>query len=103
MFRRRRQPPPTEQPWAPENTAGRLRRALAVPGPHDARVGHRRTYEANTDPTRIGLAVGARPAPAATAEVPAGHRANVLLLPRAASRPQPQAATGARRARGGAR
>jgi len=54
MFRRRR---PTDAEWQVEDTAGRLGRALARPGPHEDRIGHHRTQEGNRDASRKGLAL----------------------------------------------
>ncbi len=58
MFRRRR---PTDAEWQVEDTAGRLGRALARPGPHEDRIGHHRTQEGNRDASRKGLALVASP------------------------------------------
>ena len=40
-----------------ENVAQRLARALAVPGPHDERIGHHRTHEGNVDASLVGRAL----------------------------------------------
>jgi hypothetical protein len=55
MFFRRY--PPDHPAWKVEDVAGRLRRVLAVAGPHEVRIGHHRTYAGNTDPTKTGLAL----------------------------------------------
>lgn len=44
-----------------EDIAGRLRDVLAVRGPHEEKIGHHRTYQGNTDPTKRGLAVVSSP------------------------------------------
>lgn len=67
MFKHRRRSVPNAAPTV-ENTAARLAAALAVEGPNDDRIGHRRTYDGNTDPAKRGLAVGS--APRAAVETP---------------------------------
>lgn len=66
MFKRRRR---SSAEFAVENTAGRLAVAVSTPGPEDDRIGHRRTYDGNTDPTKRGLAVGSAPRPAESSVV----------------------------------
>ena len=87
-------------PTDPEQTIARLRRCLAQPGPHDARIGHRQTQAGNTDPTRIGLAVGSRPTvippkPAAKRARPAGERLHIV--PKGNLQPVPVVVPPARR------
>lgn len=55
MFKRHRDP--AAQTWKVEDVAGQLRRVLAIPGPHDSRIGHHRTHAGNTDPSKTGLAL----------------------------------------------
>lgn len=92
MFKRR----PTDAEWTVENLASRLGKMLATPGPHDDRIGHHRTQEGNTDPTRIGLALVASP------EALARPTARVLTLPKGKPTPETIAAStgGQRVARG---
>ena len=53
-----------------EDVAGRLRRVLAAPGPHDDHIGHHRTYAGNTDPSKRTLAVcSAAPTEPATVHI----------------------------------
>jgi len=60
MFRRRRS---TDADWHVEDTAARIGRMLAQKGPHDDRIGHHRTQEGNTDPTKTSLALVRPPKP----------------------------------------
>ena len=73
MFRRRQ---PTDAEWHVEDTAGRLGRVLAQAGPHEDRIGHHRTQEGNTDPSRTRLALVASP------EALARPTARLLRLPK---------------------
>lgn len=89
MSHRRR----TVEPFEVEDVAGRLRRALAQPGPHDERIGAHRTYDANRDPNRRGLAVAGTGARGRFA----GRERDARLVARRLDRPGPVAAyTGVR-------
>ena len=79
MFRRRR---PADAEWHVEDTAGRLGRALAQPGPHEDRIGHHRTQEGNTDASRKGLALVRSP------EALVRPVARLLRLPKGKPTPQ---------------
>ena len=90
MRSRRRRPDPA---CDVENVAARLRRTLAQPGPHDARIGSHRTFEGNVDPTRTRLAlVGRRRAETAAREPLAAPLDDDRGSPRLLARPAPVAA-----------
>jgi hypothetical protein len=89
MFRRRLRPVDVDV----EQTAVRLRAALATSGPGDEKIGHHRTYEGNRDATRVGLAVVGRPVDETATSAPlAPATGRVLRLPRARRRPSAIAA-----------